>query len=513
MDAQLVIRGLPERLAKDAWWFLDEVHQTPQASGKAEATANIAAPQGNLFLTGRMSPKAIGALVVMILLADQLFWQTQLGISVAVYTFALAACMLALKPGGVTRKEAALAMAFVAVCVLPVVELVQPLSLLFCAVAIIGVLAWITTGTYPKLLQTTKTLIEVWFIGPFLLPIEAATDLRASTSRFDARAALRATALPLGIGGLFLVLFASANPLIEAGLDGAFDSELVSAEQFSRGVFWVIGACLLWPYLTASSRFTALTHKPTGISLPLTGLVNASSVRTSLILFNVMFAVQTVSDIGVLSGGMTLPEGMTYASYAHRGAYPLLITALLSGAFAVMIRPMVAQSALLRGLMYLWLGQTLFLVLTAAVRLGLYVEAYTLTYLRVAGFIWMGLIFVGIVLIIVQLAQARPTAWLLRGNGIAVAATLYACCFINFVYLITDYNMSHTAPEQLDLDYLCNLGEQVIPAMMEFGEITDDTACGRGGLPALQFGPIADWQEWGFRRWRLQRYLETYHDL
>ncbi|UWQ95314.1 DUF4173 domain-containing protein [Rhodobacteraceae bacterium M385] len=512
MDTQLVIRGLPERLAKDAWWFLDEVHQTPQASEKT-ATANIAAPHGSLFLTGRMSPKAIGALAVMILLADQLFWQTELGISVALYTLALAACMLAMKPGGVTRKEAGLAMAFVAVCVLPVVELVQPLSLLFCVAAIIGVLAWITTGTYPKLLQTTKTLIEVWFIGPLLLPIEAATDLRASTSRFDAKAALRATALPLGIGGLFLILFASANPLVEAGLGRVTAFHLISSEQFSRGVFWVIGACLLWPYLTASSRFTALTHKPTAISLPLTGLVNAGSVRSSLILFNVMFAVQTFSDIGVLSGGMTLPEGMTYASYAHRGAYPLLITALLSGAFAIAIRPMVAQSALLRGLMYLWLGQTLFLVLTAAIRLGLYVEAYTLTYLRVAAFIWMGLIFVGIVLIIVQMAQNRPTAWLMRGNGIAVAATLYVCCFINFAYLITDYNMSQTTPEQLDLEYLCNLGEQVIPAMMEFGEITDDTACGRGGLPALRFDPIADWQEWGFRRWRLQRYLETYHDL
>lgn len=512
MDAQLVIRGLPERLAKDAWWFLDEFHQSPHTSGKP-ATASIDAPQGAQFLTKRISPKAIGALVLMIILADQLFWQTELGISVALYTLALAACMLALKPGGVARKEAAVAMAFVTVCVLPVVELVQPLSLLFCAVAIIGVLAWITTGTYPKLLQTTKTLIEVWFIGPFLLPIEAASDLRASSSRFDAKAALRATALPLGIGGLFLILFASANPLVEAGLERMTSFYLLTSEQFSRGMFWIIGACFLWPYLTASSRFTALTHKPTAISLPVTGLVNAGSVRTSLILFNVMFAFQTFSDIGVLSGGMTLPEGMSYANYAHRGAYPLLVTALLSGAFAVAIRPLVAQSALLRGLMYLWLGQTLFLVLTAAIRLGLYVEAYTLTYLRVAAFIWMGLIFVGIVLIIVQLAQARPTAWLIRGNGIAMAATLYVCCFINFAYLITDYNMANTAPEQLDLDYLCHLGEQVIPAMMAFGEITDDTACGRGGLPALRFEPIADWQEWGFRRWRLQRYLETYHDF
>ena len=44
--------------------------------------------------------------------------------------------------------------------------------------------------------------------------------------------------------------------------------------------------------------------------------------------FNALFAVQSVSDLAYLWGGMRLPEGLSYADYAHRGAYPLIVTAL-----------------------------------------------------------------------------------------------------------------------------------------------------------------------------------------
>jgi hypothetical protein len=214
-----------------------------------------------------------------------------------------------------------------------------------------------------------------------------------------------------------------------------------------------------------------------------------------------------------LSGGFTLPEGIDYATYAHRGAYPLLVTALISGVFALATYRFIADSRLMRVLMYVWLGQTMFLVLTAALRLGLYVQAYTLTYLRITAFIWMALVFVALILIVVRMVQDRPAAWLVQWNTVATVLTLYLCCFVNFAYVITTYNMANRSPAMLDLEYLCGLGEQVIPAMMDYGQITDQTACGRGGRPVIRFEPIEDWQEWGFRRWRLQSYLETYHDL
>ena len=64
-------------------------------------------------------------------------------------------------------------------------------------------------------------------------------------------------------------------------------------------------------------------------------VMNETSVRNALLMFNVMFALQTGLDLAIVSGGAALPEGLSYASYAHRGAYPLVVTALLAGVFAI----------------------------------------------------------------------------------------------------------------------------------------------------------------------------------
>ena len=60
----------------------------------------------------------------------------------------------------------------------------------------------------------------------------------------------------------------------------------------------------------------------------------------SLAAFNLIFALQNGLDIFFLWSGAPLPEGMTLAEYAHRGAYPLIATALLAGLFVlVTMRP------------------------------------------------------------------------------------------------------------------------------------------------------------------------------
>ena len=59
------------------------------------------------------------------------------------------------------------------------------------------------------------------------------------------------------------------------------------------------------------------------------------AVLRSLVIFNVMFACQTFMDMNYLWGGGQLPEGITYAQYAQKGAYPLIVTALLAALFVL----------------------------------------------------------------------------------------------------------------------------------------------------------------------------------
>ena len=92
--------------------------------------------------------------------------------------------------------------------------------------------------------------------------------------------------------------------------------------------------------------------------------VSVASVTLSLILFNSLFALQNGLDLAFLWSGAGLPEGVTLAEYAHRGAYPLIATALLAGLFVlVTLRPgsETASAPLIRRLVVVWVGQNIFL--------------------------------------------------------------------------------------------------------------------------------------------------------
>lgn len=216
-------------------------------------------------------------------------------------------------------------------------------------------------------------------------------------------------------------------------------------------------------------------------------------MANSLILFNALLAVQTGLDLTILWGGAELPRGMSHAEYAHRGAYPLLATALLAGGFALAARPFLGHHKVLKPLMYLWLGQNVLLVLSSLLRLSLYVESYGLTYLRVHAGIWMGIVAIGLVLTGWQIARALPNGWLLRrcaGLGLGV---IYLCCFVNFAAVIAAENRAH--PTRFDAYYTCQLGPMAAAELV-----------GACDVSAPKPG-IKDWREWGFRAHRVIRNL------
>jgi len=360
--------------------------------------------------------------------------------------------------------------------------------------------------------------IRATVIGPFFLPIMATKDMAKGQSSASMKRMFQTLALPLGTGAIFLLLFTSANPLLDQALVDLFAFDWITEESFWRAVYWLFLACLFFPFLNTE----LLKRRPKAATstalVPLkrpamSHLVNARSVTVSLVLFNAMFLAQTLSDVAVLSGGVTLPEGMSYATYAHRGAYPLLATALLAGGFAILTHSMIRHNRTLRMMMYAWMGQTLFLVVTAAFRLSEYVDAYSLTYLRVAAFIWMGLVMIGLCLVIVQIAQGRSVGWLLRRNAALGLITLYLCCFVNFTHLIATYNLSSDVPRaELDIEYVCHdMSPQALPAIRAYEPRGEEWLCVRYGTwyaaRSLWPDPLDTWQEWGFRRWRLAQYL------
>jgi hypothetical protein len=239
-----------------------------------------------------------------------------------------------------------------------------------------------------------------------------------------------------------------------------------------------------------------------------------------LILFNLLFAVQTVLDAAFLWGNATLPDDISYASYAHRGAYPLILTAVLAAAFAlVAMKPggPGEKSTVIRRLVYLWIAQNVLLVASSILRLDLYVQIYLLTWWRVAAFIWMMLVLAGLLLIVARIVLNRSNEWLIGANLVTLTATLYICALTNFPAIIADYNVSHSREASgkgvaVDLDYLFRLGPQALPAIEEAIALRGTNPAlvsRRGSLVERQAKDMASWRSWGFRSWRLQRKLDA----
>lgn len=301
------------------------------------------------------------------------------------------------------------------------------------------------------------------------------------------------------IGGLaFVGLFSLANPIIEDWLLTAEQSVTNFMKRIGdhvspqRALLWVITGWSFWMLLRGRSRRPAEVVRvdPAGVDQKLPPQSDAarfvryatspSVVVRCLIVFNVVFAVQTGMDLAYLWRGAGLPDGMTYASYAQRGAYPLMISALLAGLFVLaMFFPggPADRSRLARWLVYLFLVQNVWLVVSAIRRLELYIDVYSLSRLRMAAFVWMGVVASGLLLVGIRIVARRTNRWLVQSAAILAISVLLASMFVNFDGIIARFNVAHCRelsgnPDAaaLDVEYLDALGYESLEPLHELYE-------------------------------------------
>jgi hypothetical protein len=270
--------------------------------------------------------------------------------------------------------------------------------------------------------------------------------------------------LPVVGSLVILLLFAIANPVIDQAIKALHlpePSEQTFARIFFAGALFLMAWGVLRP--RAARRLLPTFDGSGDLALP---GVSTASVLLSLIAFNLLFALQNAMDAAWLWGLMPLPQGMTLADYAHRGAYPLILTALLAALFVlVTLRPgsATAQSPLIRRLVVLWIAQNVVLVASSALRTLDYVDAYSLTRLRIAALLWMGLVATGLVLILWRMLKGKSASWLINANLANAGLLLSAVCLVDLGAVAASWNARHAREidgdsAALDLCYLRELG-------------------------------------------------------
>jgi len=460
----MTVRGLPRGLQHDAWWMAADT-QTGIGRG-----------------TDRPKSRPVWVLILLVVCADLLVLRSSLGLGFVLLTVILAGATHWVMRRDVDRTPALSAWAVLLVSLIPAIDLLQFTSF---------IIAWAGLTVFAAMLTGDLIWSAVMRL-PFKGVVQTWTDIGNTRLNGANRTNLIDWALPVGVGAIFAALFATANPVVTEFLSSF---SFGNAPSIERVIAWTISALIIWPLLRLGAlRLHAPASRPRA-QVRRVGMVNVRSVMRALVVFNVLFAVQTAMDVGYLWGGVRLPDGMTYANYAHRGAYPLMMTALLAGAFALIAQSWL-DGRLMRGLLLLWIGQSLVLVMSSILRLDLYMDVYGLTQMRFAAVVWMVVVALGLVVLIRQIVCRHDAGWMLRrAFGIGVLA-VYACSLTNVAGFVARHQLTQGP---LDIYYTCQLGEG---AAVEIARHGPQTCPYRRTISTP-----ADLREWGFRNALLRHTL------
>lgn len=490
---------------------------------------------GSAIATLRMLPSArylpakLLIIAALVIFADWLFFGRAIGISVVLFVLALAVAIPLGNAVRATRREFLIATGVLLAALLPAIEAQGAMSTVFAAAGLAYFALALTTMMSGGLRQRCMASLTLFLAAPYQIfsdLIRAYDEQEPADRASSGNQGLAVWTVPLFFALIFLVLFVIANPVLEFWFLAIDPRGWLARVDFARMLFWLFAIVIIWPFIWMRARRSLdINFKPTPLDArdlaTCQRLFGDAAILRSLVVFNLLFAIQTCLDIAYLWRGVALPDGMTYATYAHRGAYPLILTALLAAAFVIAaLRPgsTAERTPVIRALVFIWVAQTVVLVISSMLRLDLYVEVYSLTGLRTAAFIWMLLVAIGLVLIVARILLHRSNEWLVAANVGALILTIYVCTFINFSYVIANYNVDHSREltgqgQAMDLAYLADLGPQAVPAMDRYlasvpqGNTTRTLLAWRNRLAAATLERMDNWRAWTFRDWRLERYL------
>ena len=479
---------------------------------------NTAAVSGRGMLA-RFWMKAISALL-LVLAADQLFLGWKGGSTLGVFGLALLLAVWMLRVVRPDRVDYGLAFAALGLCAALFYDPGKIAALLLWSTLAVLVLRPTLSGPldFRRWLATLGlfSILAPWKLFIDLFRVKRVGSKRPGRTRLPLFGTLVLPVIALMLFGGLLIW---ANPILERTFNDFAFSGYESFITIDRVALWIVAATMVWALLRSTAvRLPLFSDNPgAGLARSLDFLFSLRGTLLALLLCNVLLATQNALDITFLWGGGTLPDGMTYAEYAQRGAQALMVTALLAGIFALIALRQGSESesnGLVRFLVYLWLAQNVFLVASAIERTLAYVAVYALTPMRLAALLWMGLVAVGLILIVWRIVTRKSSLWLVNANIMAAAALLYATAFINLSGLSADYNVRHAREVTgegvvLDVGYMRELGPSALPALDWFIANTPDSDNHRLAVTMRGYldGDLAyqqhDWRTWTLAGYRL----------
>lgn len=234
--------------------------------------------------------------------------------------------------------------------------------------------------------------------------------------------------------------------------------------HFVFRIMWLLLVGFFCSY--AISRFL-FTQRRTTVSVPKVfhDTTIISIVLTGISLVYLVFCF--VQIVYLFLGNATLPEGITYSSYARKGFFQLLVICVLNFITVLLIKKHFPEKLYLKCILLFISICTFIMIASSAYRMILYIGAYDLSTLRI--FVLVALLTLTLWMIGV-ICYLFHTSFPMFHYGALVVCIVYVLfSFSAPDKIIAGYNLSHAESiDDLDRHYISNLSSDAAPYVEEY---------------------------------------------
>lgn len=254
-----------------------------------------------------------------------------------------------------------------------------------------------------------------------------------------------------------LFLLASADTVFSSFIESLFDFNIPHYYAFEEHAFFILVFYVLFSAVAwAIYKSNGLTHTLKESTIK----PKHDVMMTGLVMMNLLYLVFLIIQFRYLFGGADLSflENLTYAEYARKGFYELLIVSGLNLGIIAVIRSFAKgpiYTNYLRGGLTILNLSSLILLGSAAQRLILYIQAYGLTHIRFFSGATMIAIFFYLSFTLIALYKRSFSSY--QASLVASALLWVLISFCNVDAQIAKYNLSaNLKTDSHDLAYLLN---------------------------------------------------------
>jgi hypothetical protein len=204
------------------------------------------------------------------------------------------------------------------------------------------------------------------------------------------------------------------------------------------------------------------------------GKLEPITVLTVLVIINLVYLLFSIVQFSYLYGGGTvLPNGFTYAEYARRGFFELVLVTIINFTILILATMYTKKEnplkAVLNGAYTLLIVFTFNMLYSAHYKMSLYENTFGYTYLRIFVHLFLILLFILFLIVLIGIWFSKiPVARL----SIIAAFLMYV--FINFVNvdsIIVKKNIErYYDTGKIDVHYLYVLSYDAVPHVLKFAE-------------------------------------------